>query len=124
VTGPDLLEDIFDPDERPSLWRAVKALRTTHPRYPWVEPSEEEAEVADLLEELDGLHAPSTEDADNPADHPILRIYGVCLGCAETWPCAGWSHAEQLSIQWLGRASDRVWARVQETIAKQKGSAA
>lgn len=80
------------------LESAAAALRTTDRRFPWVGPSGEEAEVADLLEELAGLHVRAPRG-------------DRCEGCAERWPCAGLVHGEQLAVQWLGRAADRVWVR-------------
>jgi hypothetical protein len=109
---------------RPDLTASILALRLTDPRFPSIQPTGEEIEVADLLEELQALHVPSAAVPDNPGEHRLYHTYGRCLGCGETWPCKGWVNAEQMALQWLGRASDRVWARVQETIAKQKGSAA
>lgn len=75
---------------------AAAALRIAAARFPWVHPTEEEAEVADLLDELAALH---------------VRTGGRCKGCAEPWPCRGLAHAEHLAVQWLGRAADRVYAR-------------
>lgn len=82
---------------------AAKALRITDPRYPWIQPTEEEAEVGDLLAELAALHVQSGTR---------------CTGCAETWPCKGWLHGYELAVQWVGRASARVLSRT----AKATGS--
>ncbi len=78
------------------LATAAAALRTTDPRYPWVYPTDEEAEVADLLAELAELHVEARDR---------------CSGCAETWPCKGWLNGQELAVQWLGRASQRVYDR-------------
>ena len=78
------------------LAAAAKALRTTDARFPWVQPTEEEVEVADLLAELAALHIQSGHR---------------CTGCAETWPCKGWLNGQELAVQWLGRASTRVYDR-------------
>ncbi len=78
------------------LAAAAEALRTTDPRYPWVQPTADEADVAEVLAELAALHV-----------HSGRR----CTGCAETWPCKGLLYGQDLAVQWLGRASDRVYAR-------------
>lgn len=96
---------------RPDLTVTARALRTTDPRLPHIGPTPDEAEVADLLDEIAELHqAPQTEP-DNPADKPILHTYGTCLGCGETWPCKGWTYGEALALQWLGQAHNRVTPR-------------
>jgi len=84
---------------------AAAALRTTDVRYPWIGPTADEAEVADLLAELAALH---------------VQVGHRCSGCAETWPCKGVAYGEDLAVQWLGRASARVLARA----AKATGRAA
>jgi hypothetical protein len=75
---------------------AAAALRTTDARYPWIYPTDEEAEVAELLVELAALHVEARER---------------CTGCSETWPCKGWLYGQELAVQWLGRASTRVYDR-------------
>jgi hypothetical protein len=92
---------------RPSHAAAVAALRTTDPRYPWVGPTDEEAEVASLLEEIDQIHIGQDDEPD------VAGHYGWCLGCRDRWPCKGWLFGEQLALQWLGRAADRVFAHAQ-----------
>lgn len=101
---------------RPRFDEAITALR--HEGVPG------EVEIADTLEEIADQHRPARDARDNPADPSLCHTYGVCTGCGDEWPCEAWALGEELAVQWLGRASDRVWARVQETIAKQKGSAA
>ena len=91
------------PPGKPSFVTTVTALRTTDTRFPWVGPTDEESEVADVLEELQALHVgPDDEPDDN--DH-----YGDCAGCREPWPCKAWLYGEGLAVQWIGRAQDRVW---------------
>jgi hypothetical protein len=83
------------------LATAASALRTTDPRFPWVHPTPEEAEVADLLAELDALHV---QDGDR------------CVGCAERWPCKGYGYGCDLAVQWLGRAAARVYAHARQAL--------
>jgi hypothetical protein len=90
---------------RPSFVFTVAALRTSDRRFPWVGPTPDEAEVADVLEELEQLHQPTADTPD-----PRGR-YGRCTGCLNPWPCAAWTYGDQLAVQWLGRASDRVTRR-------------
>lgn len=90
---------------KPSHAATVAALRTTDARYPWIQPTEEEAEVASVLEEVEALHV-GTDDEPDAAGR-----YGTCTGCLDPWPCKAWNWADQLALQWLGRAADRVAAR-------------
>lgn len=85
----------------PDLAGAAAALRTTDPRFPWVKPTDEEAEVADLLSELAALHV---QDGTR------------CVGCAEPWPCKGHNYGCDLAVQWLGRAADRVYAHARQVL--------
>lgn len=88
---------------RPSLLETANALRTVDARFPWVGPTPDEAEVADVLTEIHELH-------QGAADEPDARgQYGRCTGCREMWPCAAWLYGEQLAVQWLGRAAQRVY---------------
>jgi hypothetical protein len=89
---------------RPSFATTIAALRTTDRRFPWVGPTDEETEVADVLAELEELHQPGTDEPD------ARGRYGRCTGCRNPWPCEGWQFGEQLALQWLGRAADRVTA--------------
>lgn len=90
---------------RPSFASTVAALRTSDRRFPWIGPTSDEAEVADVLEETEQLHQAGHDDPD-----PRGR-YGRCTGCLQPWPCDAWRYGEQLAVQWLGRAADRVAAR-------------
>lgn len=96
---------------RPSFATTVAALRTVDPRFPWVGPTADEAEVADLLAELEDLHQGAHDDPDR------FGRYGRCSGCLDPWPCAAWRYGEQLALQWLGRACDRVWAHAAAVLA-------
>lgn len=97
-------------DDRPSFVSTVKALRTTDPKFPWIGPTDEEAEVADVLEEIQALHLGPN---DLPDGH---GHYGSCTGCADPWPCKAWAYGEQLALQWLGRAADRNYAHARSAM--------
>lgn len=84
----------------PNLAAFVKALRVTHPLHPHIFPTADEAEVADLIEELDAIHV---RDEKDPA---------LCAGCAEQVPCKGRLHAEELGLLWTGRAHARYTAHM------------
>jgi hypothetical protein len=106
---------------KPNFTSTLAALRCTDPRFPWVHPTPEEAEVADLIEEMEALHV---GPADTPDEH---GYYGRCTGCLEPWPCTGWSHMEYLAVQWLGRGQDRYWAHAKAVMDEQdqrRGTAA
>lgn len=95
---------------RPSFAATISALRTTDPRFPWVGPTEDESEVASVLEEIAEHHVGS-------ADEPDARGgYGRCTGCKDPWPCASWAYGEELALQWLGRAANRVWMHAQPVL--------
>lgn len=94
----------------PTFAPAAAALLTTFPPCPWVAPTGEEREVADLLVELDELHQPG---ADQPDRH---GRWGRCTGCLEPWPCPGWTYGDQLALQWVGRAAARVYAHARVTL--------
>lgn len=95
---------------RPSFTPTITALRTADPRFPWVGPAPDEAEVADLLAEIQQLHQGSADDPD-----PRGR-YGRCTGCLGPWPCEAWAYGEQLALQYLGRAADRVAAHARTVL--------
>lgn len=81
---------------------AAKALRTTSTELSWVHPTDEELEVAELLDEIAELHA---------------AVDGqICPGCAQRFPCVGWLHGQQLATQWLGRAAQRVYERTRKAV--------
>lgn len=94
---------------RPSLVSAVTALRTADSRYPWVYPADDEDDVAALLEAVDAEHAGSTDQPDR------VGHWGRCTGCADAWPCPRFVWAQQLAVQFLGRAADRYAARAATT---------
>ena len=102
---------------RPSFTSTVAALRTTHPRSQWVQPTDDEAEVADVLAELEELHQPTDDHPDRDGH------YGTCSGCAALWPCDAWNYGEQLAIQYLGRAADRVYAHAHTALDATRSAA-
>lgn len=94
---------------RPSFDVTIAALRTTDPSFPWVGPTEDEAEVASVLEEIAAYHQGSDEELDATGG------YGRCA-CREPWPCPAWAYGEELALQWLGRAANRVWMHAQPVL--------
>lgn len=78
-----------------ALAEAATGLRFTDYRYPWVGPTEDEANTAEVLDEFDTFH---------------VEAGAWCGGCRQSWPCSDWVWAQQLAVQWLGRAADRVYA--------------
>ena len=97
---------------RPSFASTIHALLVTDRRFPWVEPSEEEADVAAVLADLEGRHQGNAEQSDS-AGH-----WGRCTGCGEHWPCPRWVDGEHLAIQYLGRAADRVYAHARSITSR------
>lgn len=89
----------------PSLASVADALRTTDPRYPWVGPTPDEDDVAEVLLLV---HAEHQGDRDEPDDR---GHWGHCRTCRVWWPCPAWLEAQNLAVQYLGRAADRVVAR-------------
>lgn len=89
------------PHTRSWLSRAANALRTHDTRFPWVHPTDEEDDIAAVLDAIDDEHQPT---ADTP-DH--RGHYGPCTSCHHNWPCPEQRRGERLAILWLGRAADR-----------------
>jgi hypothetical protein len=98
------------PASRPSFTSTISALRTRSPRHPWVGPTPDEAEVADVLEEIQALHVGPDAETDD------LDQYGPCTGCRDPWPCKAWHYGEQLALQWLGRAADRNYCHAKQAM--------
>lgn len=94
---------------RPSLASAVSALRSVDSRYPWVSPTDEEDDVAALLEAIAAEHAGSADQPDRSGH------WGQCTGCPDLWPCPRFVWAQQLAVQFLGRAADRYAGRALAT---------
>jgi len=97
---------------RPSFVSTIAALRCTDPRFPWVHPTEEEDDIAAVLEAIQDTHQPT---ADTP-DH--RGRYGRCTDCRRPWPCDEWARGEQLAITWLGRGADRHNAHAQAALQR------
>lgn len=92
-----------------SFESAIAALRCTDARFPWVKPTEEEAEVADVLEATEQLHR---RDADR------------CADCRTPWPCRPWQLADALCLEWLIRGVNRYSAHAREALDRTKRSSA
>lgn len=97
---------------RPTFTHVIEALRTTDPRFPWVGPTDDEAEAAVVLEALEHTHQPRRDSDGAP-----------CAGCDEPWPCPAWEFGEQQALLWLGRAADRVYRHAMDTYRKSQGAA-
>lgn len=97
---------------RPTFVEAIAALRCTDPRFPWVEPTGEEDDIATVLEAIEETHL-------GAADQPDPRgRYGRCTDCAKPWPCPEWIRGEQLAVEWLGRGADRYAAHARAVIRR------
>ena len=95
---------------RPSFATTIAALRTTDRRAPHTGPTAYEADAADALEVLQEFH---TGTADQPDTHDR---WGRCSTCDTPWPCEAWQWGEQLALQSLGRAQDRVAAHARTVL--------
>ena len=95
---------------RPDFTTTIAALRARDPRYPWVGPTEDEADAADALEVIQEHHQPTS-----PEPQPD-GTWGPCSGCDQPWPCPIWIDHEHLAVQWLGRAADRAAAHAHQTL--------
>lgn len=89
---------------RPSFATTVTALRTTDTRFPWVGPTPDEDDVAAALEVVEFIHQGENDEPDERGS------WGHCRSCRTWWPCDPWIEAENLAVQYLGRATDRVVA--------------
>lgn len=99
------------PYAKPTLLTTVEALRTTDPRYPWVGPSQDEANAAEQLEAIEAAHQ---GDADESDTGDYFGTWGECLGCGTPWPCEPFVDGQQMATYWLGRAADRVMAHARQ----------
>lgn len=93
------------PYARPTLMTTVDALRTRDARFPHVAPTDEEEDIACVLEAIEQQH-PAGADESDTGDY--FGSWGDCQGCGEPWPCPEFRRGEQLAVLWLGRAADRV----------------
>lgn len=59
---------------------------------------DEEADIAAVLEAIGEQHV---ADRD-----------GACGHCDHSWPCSEMQRGQYLAVLWIGRAADRVYARV------------
>lgn len=100
---------------RPTFVATIAALRTTDARFPWVGPTPDEDDVAAALEAVEAEHQ---GDRDEPDDR---GHWGHCTACDVWWPCPAWIEAEQLAVQYLGRAADRVVAHAGAVVTKPAG---
>lgn len=95
---------------RPSFVSTIEALRCDPPEFSWAHPTDEEADVAFVLEELEKDHGAG-------ADHPDANgHYGVCTSCGELWPCREWQRGEELALLYLGRGADRYAAHAKNVM--------
>lgn len=95
---------------RPTFATTVAALRTADRRFPWIGPTDEEDDIAAVLEAIEEQHHTVV---DLPDQH---GHYGRCTNCHQPWPCLEWMRGELLAVQWLGRAADRVHNHALQTL--------
>jgi hypothetical protein len=96
---------------RPSFASTITALRYSDARFPWVRPTDEEDDIAAVLEAIEELH-------QGAADEPDQRgRYGRCTGCRQPWPCPEWIRGEQLAVLWLGRGAERYLRHAQQAMS-------
>lgn len=98
---------------RPTFAATIAALTVEHPDYGNLH-TEEEADVAELLIHIETKHQ-GAEEPDSSGR------WGTCGLCRVPWPCPAWVDAEQLAVQFLGRAQDRVWAHAEKTREARSG---
>ncbi len=95
------------PYVKPTLLTTVAALRTTDPRFPWIGPSQDEADAAEQLEAIEAHHCSDATESDT-GDY--WGNWGECNGCGDPWPCEPFVAGQSAATYWLGRAADRVMA--------------
>lgn len=89
----------------PSFASTIAALKTVDARFNHVRPTDEELDIAVVLEAIEEIHQPTGDRPD----------YGQCAGCKLPWPCPEWNRGEHLAVLWLGRAIDRYVTRARDT---------
>jgi hypothetical protein len=95
---------------RPTFTETIAALRCTDPRFPWVQPTDDEENIAAVLEGIQELHTPTADEPDQRGR------YGRCTDCRQPWPCPEWIRGEQLAVLWLVRGADRYVAHAVEAM--------
>lgn len=86
---------------RPSFTATIAALRCADRRFDWVHPTDEEDDIAAVLEAIEETHQPTADEPDHRGR------YGRCTDCLDPWPCPEWRRGEHLALEWLGRGADR-----------------
>lgn len=100
--------DSGGPYKRPSLLPWVTVLRLTSPEHEWVRPTDEEDDIAAVLE---AAHETHRSEAETPDNNEWLSPWGLCVSCGDVWPCPEWLRADSLGRLWSGRMADRYAAR-------------
>jgi hypothetical protein len=103
---------------RPTLTLMAKALLTRVPGYPHVGPTDDEDDVAAVLVTVQADHRGPFDSPDDTGS------WGPCTTCGDPWPCPTWVYAENVGIQYVGRAYDRVMARAMAVIDTTKENSA
>lgn len=99
---------------RPTFTETVAALRCTDPRFPWVHSTQEEDDIAAVLEAIEEQHQPTADEPDQRGR------YGRCTCCRQPWPCQEWKRGEDLAVLWLGRGADRYHAHALQAIRRER----
>lgn len=85
-----------------SFAAAIAALRLDlRPGFAHIHPTPAELDAADALDIVQEFHQPAADEPDPGGG------WGACSACDTDWPCKAWIWAEQLAVQWIGRAQDR-----------------
>lgn len=111
-----------DPLVRPDLTSMIASLMLTDSRFPWVKPTDDEADAAELIHHITSTHQGSV-DCDDP-DEPshVARTWGICSRCGTSWPCLKWREAQALAIEFVGRAHNRYAAHAKAAIGRLKAA--
>lgn len=95
--------------QRPSFTNTLIALRANA-----VTPAEHD--LLATVEYITGSHMSAAETPD------MAGVWGVCLECAEPWPCPGWEATESACVEWLVQRSSLTVRAVREHLDR-KGAA-
>lgn len=99
---------------RPTFAGTIAAFTLTHPLLGRMH-TDEEADVAEVLRDVEAQHQGA--DEPDPGEGDVhLRTWGLCSTCRVPWPCPAWNEADHLGLLYLGRAQDRVAAHAQQTL--------